>query len=808
MDVTEELDQDSAQTGEESGSERESKYETKDGKPYADDYLNLSEDRVAQLRSICNAMDGRDQWARMIELIRCTLRRYFLIGQQHPYWNADAGQFQVGPSGITLGDEDENQEEFFEEEFNLYAAYHDIFVSVFSQTAAPTRVEPSNLSGESVKASKEAEKYVATYEHFNPPKCAQREVGSLMWTDGRIISVTDFEQDEEKCGTDENGDTLGAEFTAYYGVLESKCPIVEPFKLWPYCRVDRDLDTLSAQDQNPKIASAIEAGGKGAIANNEIARMSRIAVAEGIAQVSSDTLSFLVTESTYWLRPAAFRHLPKDQQAFWIGGTEKDDDGAKEKVEGLCPKGLRVKYIGQIFAGADSKKTLDKQVKVMHARPGTGNARGSKSDAIVPVQMEFNDAMGMYSEMIHKCIPRTWLNIAEDSLAAITEQMSRYGEYSAFESQNGNPLADNIHQETQIDVPASFPVWIQNLQATLPQMLANIQPAIFGGNMDDQKTAKAYQQAKDMSLGVMAIVWVPYLEFKAGVCWQAAKLSSEREQTKMAVQIPQKNGKSKSISLDTSVLRAGGFLCKPVTDQNFPESHTDISNKWIALLQAAPTNPVIAQAFAEPDNLVSLKDAIGLDLVIKGAVARDKQLAEWELMQSGDGPVPDLEATEQKQQAKQQAANQVVQTVNPGAQAPPVPEEPVELKSSVPLRLADDDLEEARTCVRVLNDSKTLEMLTTRPEVVEDLELHLQAHLKRAMQRGIVIPPDLAGIVPAPAPPLPGGLPGAPGAAPPAVSATAGGTPKPGAAAGAPPTTPLIPPPMAATGGPSVTATS
>lgn len=59
---------------------------------------------------------------RVIEIIRCTLRRYFFIGQQHPQWNADAGQFQVGPSGITLGDENENQEEFFEEEFNIYQA--------------------------------------------------------------------------------------------------------------------------------------------------------------------------------------------------------------------------------------------------------------------------------------------------------------------------------------------------------------------------------------------------------------------------------------------------------------------------------------------------------------------------------------------------------------------------------------------------------------------------------------------------------------------------------------------------------------
>lgn len=805
-------DQDRAAQSDGQGEEAESRYETRDGKPYDDDYLNLSDTRVAELRSICQAMDERDQWARMIELIRCTLRRYFLIGQQHPYWNADAGQFQVGPSGVTLGDEDENEEEFFEEEFNLYQSYHDVFVSVFSQTAAPTRVEPSNLSAKSVKAAKEGEKYVETYEHFNPPKCAQRDVATLMWTDGRILAVTDYESDEEKCGTDEHGEILGAEFTRYYGVPESKVPIVEPYKSWPYARVDRDIDTLTAQDENPKIASQIKSQARGQVANNEIARMSRIAVAEGIAQVSSDTLASLVTESMYWLRPAAFRYLDETRRAFWIGGKVKNEDGSEQKVEGLCPKGLRVKFVGAVFAGGDKDKTLDRQVKVLHARPGTGNARGSKSDAIVPVQMEFNDAMGMYSEMIHKCIPRTWLNTQQDSLQAITEQFSRWGEYSAFDPGNAQPLSENIFQEQPIDVPQSFELWLQNLQATLPQMLANIQPAMFGGNMEDQKTAKAYQQAKDMSLGVMAIVWVPYLEFKASVCWQAARLSAKRDETKMVVSIPQKNGKSKRISLDTSVLGQGGFLCKAVTDANFPESHTDIANKWIGLYQAAEQNPngLSARLFQEPDNLAGFRDATGIDLVVSGAAARDRQMLEWELMKGEDGPVPDIDATEAKQQAKQQAAQQVVNTVAPGSPAPPVPPEPMEKMSTVPTRIGDDHIEHARTCRRILESDEVWEMLDSNSNPIEDLILHLTDHLKKAQTAALVIPPDLAGILPPTPPMIPGAIPpqGVPGGAPGAVMPTPGAPKLPGASAGAALGAPLLPPPMNPSGGPSATPTT
>jgi hypothetical protein len=776
-------------------------YETNDGKPLADDLSNLSDERVAELRSICNKFDSRDEWARMIEIIRCTLRRYFYIGIQHPYWNADAGQFQVGPSGPTLGDEDGNQEEFFEEEFNIFTANAKIFMAVFSQNAAPSRMEPDKPKhGDSVKAAREAEKYVEVYQKYNPSKVAQMEVARLMWTDGRVIAVTNYEADEEKCGVDEEGNPLGTEVTEYFGVLESKVPIVGKFKKWPYCKISREFDKTIAQEENPEQASKIEDSARGQVPNNEIARMSRIAVDEGIAQVSSDTLAYLVTEDRWWFRRSAFRVLDKDRQAFWIGDKKKG-------IDGICPKGGRFKFIGQVFCGAklftaNGKpiSAMDAQIRCMHALPGTGNARPSLSDPMVPIQMEFNDAIGMYSELIHKCIPRTFLNVGAEDMAAIVESFSRWGEYSAMEPQNGGSLTENIFQETHLDVPTSFPAWVQNLQGPLSQFISGNQPALFGGNMEDQKTAAAYAQAKDMALGLMAIVWVPYLEFASGIRWQACRLAAERDESQLhqgktiSAVLPMKNNKTKTIDIDVGVLKRGGYLSSSIPDMNFPESHTDKANKWMGLVQAAPTNPLLLQLFQEPDNLVALKDATGIDIVIKGAAARDRQLAEWDEIQAGDGPIPDIDATDARDQRKQQAAQQAMQTVSPGQQAPALPAEPAIEMSSVPIRLADDHLEHARTCVRILNDPKTFEMLEETPEIVKDLELHLTAHLTKAQVSGIVIPPDLLGIIPPPPPPA---MPGAPGAMPP--PAPGGGAPhavKPPIAAVPPPAIapPLVPP--------------
>ena len=239
-----------------------------------------------------------------------------------------------------------------------------------------------------------------------------------------------------------------------------------------------------------------------------------------------------------------------------------------------------------------------------------------------------------------------------------------------------------------------------------------------------------------------------------------------------------------------SVLKRGGFLCKAVTDQNFPESYTDKSNKWMMIWQQAEKNPagLSAQLLALPDNQAALQDAAGIDLEIPGKDARDRQLAEWELMQpkkGGDGPIPDEQATQKAADARQQQAQQVVDTVAPGTQAPPIPPQPEIQQSSVPTRVGDDHIAHARECVRILNSDDVWEMLSTDDAPVKDLILHLTEHLTKAQQGGIVIPPDLLGILPPPPLPSPGIVPpGGPGVAPGAAGAPGAPLPpKPAAAA-------------------------
>jgi hypothetical protein len=771
-DVTEDLqaasDQDTAP---------EQHYETEDGQPYTENFSNLAENRVDQLRGLCTKFNLRDQWARQLEILRCTLKRYFWKGFQHVWWNEDAKCFQVGQNGGAVVAENMNQESTAMQDFNIYKANGKIFSSVFAQNPATVRMEPDQPGEpDSIRAAKEAEKYIRVYDKYNQPQDAQITIGRLLWNDGRVVSITEPSKDGL------------SETTKYVGVLESKLPIFETdFDLITYVKVSTDHDSCAMKGKYPEVADKLSNGGKAASPNDEIARMGRISTAEGITQVSHDTLQYLSTEDQWWYRTSAFYELEEEDRIFFVGGEVKQDDGTTTKEPGIFPEGCKVIFSGETFCGAKAI-SMDDTIAVMHAEPDEGQARNSLGDPHIPVQMEFNDGMNLAAELLKFCVPSLWADIDEVEFAAIKEQLAQYGQIRPKKSKQGEPLGNSFFPEPTVEAPVFLATWLENLQGPLTQLVTLNQPAMFGANMEDQKTAKAYQQALQQSLGVLTIVWVPYKKFTAKIHEQAAKIASQRDQP-FAALVDGKNGKQDTLNIDPSVMR-GGFTCSAVADQSFPESPDLKAQTWKGLKAAAATDPSIARNMDLPDNEAGFRDAIGLtDFVIQGADSRDKQLQEWADMQSGEGPEPDEQATMQRDQQNQQMAQQAVATLAPGQQPTPLPQLPPIMKSSIPIDpLADDNVAEALEMFRILNSpegqkiKKTGNLDPPKPNagpddkgrpgelIWQDGKIHMMAHVAAAMAKGLIVPPPLGGAPPMPppggppkpAPAAPGGAPNAP----------------------------------------------
>lgn len=771
MDVTEQLDQDGTEEAE--------------APDYGPKFLKLPPDKIDQLQSLVNKLNLRDQWGRQIEIIRCALKRYFWLGLQHTWWNNDTASMQVGPQGGAVVAENFNDEDGTAmQDFNIYKPNGKIFISVFAQNPAEVRMEPDQ-PGEpkSIRAAAEAEKYIRVYDKYNPPKDAQILVGRLLWNDGRVISITEASDDGQ------------SETTEYAGVLETKVPIYETdFKLWPYAKCSKDHDILSMKSKHSEVADKLVTGAKSASPNDEIARINRISTAESITQLSHDTLQYLVTEDRWWLRPSAFNDMEPEDRAFWIGGEVGEGEQAQQ-VEGVFPSGCKLTFCGSVFCGAEAV-SMDDRLAVMHAEPGEGQARNSLGDPHVPVQMEFNDGMNLTAELLKFCVPSMWADIDEVEFAAIKEQLAQYGQVRPKKRKPGEPMSNDFYPEPGIEAPAILGIWLENLQGTLTQVVTGNQPAMWGGNMEDQKTAASYKQAKDMSLGLLTIVWVPFSTFCAKIHEQAAKIAATRPKPFAALVYDRKK-KQETLQIDPSTLN-GGFTCSAIVDQGFPESWTTKSQTWKELKAASLQDPSLAADMNLPDNKVGFRDATGLpDFVIQGADSRDKQLEEWAEMQAGEGPEPDEQATQQRDQQAQQA----VTTLTGGGPGPQLPQLPPVMKSSIPVDSeADDHVAEGMEMFKILNSPEGQKLKKTRflkapnpmdpndkgvtgEMIWQDGKLHMMAHVAAGQAKGLMFPPPLGG-----PPPMPMAMPhkagGSPGAPPPgptpnpaSLSAPPGGLP-------------------------------
>lgn len=730
---------------------------------YGPKFLKLPDERISQLRELVNKFNLRDQWGRQIEILRCTLKRYFWIGLQHAWWNNDSQCFQVGQQGGAMNTaENMNEEDGTSvQDFNIYKANGKIFASVFAQNPASVRSEPDQpKDSNSIRASKEAEKYIRVYDKFNPQQEAQIEIGRLLWNDGRIVSITEASEDGK------------TETTEYAGVLETKVPIYETDKkLWPYCKISKDHDVVVLKEKHSEVADKITAGGKAATPNDEIARMARISTAESITQLSQDSLAYLSTENRWWLRPSAFWECDDDARLFFVGGKKKGDDGKEVEEKGIFPNGVKLTFVGETFCGA-VPCSMDEHIEVLHAEPGEGQARNSLGDPHVPVQMEFNDGMNMTAELLKYTIPSLWADMDETEAQAIQSQLAQYGAIRFKKKAEGEPLENSFFPEPQVEAPAVLVAWLENLQGPLTQLVTLNQPAMFGANMEDQKTAKAYGQALQQSLGVLTIVWVPYQNFAAKIKEQAAKIAARRDE-KFAAMVEGSNRQTEAIEIDPLILR-GGFVFSAIPAQGFPESWQAKSTTIKGLMAAAPQNPQIAATLQLPTNQVLIHEAIGVpELDIPSQDPRDKQLLEWSEIQKGEGPEVDEEATAQREQQREtQLATAAQQLGKQPEEMPALPTLGPIYKSSIPVDDSEDHVAEALECSRILNSPEGQKVKRTKDlgdgrngaQIWLDLKLHYQAHIAAGKAKGFVFPPPIEG---APAPmPVPGAgpKPGAPGA--------------------------------------------
>lgn len=699
---------------------------------YGENNETLPDELQAELKTLARMFCEEDRYSRRLEIQECRRARFFWRGLQHLYWDYKSEGWQVfGPAGMGANTTAAMQDSAVLYVTNIYQAFGLSIMAVLTQNMPSVRFEPQDPNDAAdIETAKAAERMRKIIEHQNDAVKLLTETAYYSWNDGRIGAWTRFETDPRT--------QVERETISIMGVLEFKVPITaECMERYPYLQYSDELHVSLVRDEVSKMGfpqdyeKKIEGGARGQ-GEDVYERTARISVKQGVSLLSQsgDTISHLVTRQQTWLRPAAFEMV--------------DDDTHKMQLKETFPNGCRVRFDSGIYTGSWQENMQDSWA-VMHPLPGDGQYRNAIGTSMISVQERFNDIVNITQDVYEKTIPAAWADDGAVDIEAFKRQVSKPGaRYGATKKPN-EALSDLFFYEPPAEVSPDMLQYAKELMGEVSQFLTGAFPALFGGNMEDQKTATGYAMARDQAMGRIGLVWRSTKRFWARVMEQAVRCAAKNRTEDVSMGVPDEHG-----NVDTTQVRIeelkGNIFCFPDTDENFPESYSQKRAALMQLMPMADQDPLMAKTFALPQNQEVIRSLVGLeDFDLAGADARDKQLAEINIMlKSVPVPNPEFENAKMKLAQLQQHSAQgnlapdgMIEQL--GAQLQSTPP----LSSSIPIDpVFDDNADEFQTVQAWINSPEGQKMKKENPVGFQNIRLHgLEHQAALKAQMAAIAPP-------------------------------------------------------------------
>jgi len=684
------------------------------------DPLENDEVGQAQLKALVRKYATQDKMVRRLETQEASLQRFYNKGYQHIWWDNAAGLFAIanGASAFASNDDSTDMPRYMET-YNIYGPYGRISSSVLTQNPPGVNFEPDDPSKSvDIDAAKAAEAYRHFIDRTNQRKKLQSQIADRFWTDSRVVTYTRLVQDADRFGEDETGEPRKVALIEAFGVLETKVPITARSRAeFPYCIILDDLDINIAKELFPEQAQKIQTG-PSTVGESAYERYARLGALQGTNRrlQPGDAYQHLATRHRVWLRPAAFNDCA---------------DAVRDKFKQIYPKGCFVTFCGDAYCGS-REENMDDHIAVGFPRAGDGMNRPSLGKDGVALQDAVNDYKNQEKEYLDYGIGATWCDSALVDNPAVREQISQPGNrYSVPLAPGGvDQMASHFFSEPPAECPPSLIQAYQDMRGAFAQFVLGAPPAIWGGGDAHQETAKGIQILRDQAMGQASIPWGAMQEIFAECYRQAVKaVASVAEDETVTIALPGKNATTVQVTI--ADMARGNFHCIPDTDSNFPQTWGAKRETWMQFLEAAAKNPALADVLNQPDNLEEMVELSGLDIVIPGAEARNKQLAEIEMLLKTQPIPPDPQAVAQYQQMQQMA--QAAQGA--GQPAPPLPPPP-QPEPSVPIDpVIDLHNYEFLKCQEWLNSQERRDAEKNNPQGVVNVRLHALKHYAAMQQQ-------------------------------------------------------------------------
>jgi len=415
----------------------------------------------------------------------------------------------------------------------------------------------------------------------------------------------------------------GQELITFVGALElATPPWCNDFWDYPFLQWQLEVHKGQLKAKYPHAADKIQANNPMS-AEDVYGRASRLAVAQGLPVLQpGDVMYNLVTYLRTWLRRWAFDAL--------------DDKEIAQELKQLFPDGCYCAFAGDTYCESRNEKMGD-HWRVMHTMPGDGSSHPAQGEAALDVQDVVNTIWNMLIEAFEYGIPPIYADSEVLDFEALTQRTVEPGVHVPARARQGQTLAQAFFQPTAAQIPGEMPQFLQELVGPIFQLVTGVTAAVFGGSMDDVKTAKAYQQARDMSLGRLGLCWNVFKQMYAEVMQLAVKCFRENRPGDVERVLPGENSEFESQIIKLADLD-GDTQAQPDPDETYPQLRSQKVGVLQQLMTMAQNAPELAAMLTNPVNLGIMKAILGIDeLDIPGDDARTHQLREIEAMRKAPG---------------------------------------------------------------------------------------------------------------------------------------------------------------------------
>lgn len=572
--------------------------------PSLDDDYELQKKLISKIKE----RNSKGKPNRMEEVQLARDQRLYFRDIQQIYWSEDT-------ENVVFESDSDSP---YDRTFNIYQAYGKIFIATFMGARPKVRAEADDpFDATSIMNTAKAQTYERIYRKVNDTPTMQMEVSRLVWTDSRIITRTVMRED-------------GKVITEFWGTLESrltvtnKADIEKPLKNndlveledeYPLVQLKREYGDNKDADGNSIRKKLTSGQGDSYERNSRIAVKRQAGTDTSIDVMTGDDASSLGTKTWSYMRPEFFENF---------------EEADRVALGEMFPDGLCLIRCGDIYLES-YPCDMDDDLDVILPLPGDGMSRPSVGKTTMSLQESANTGQNLIEEMFDHGIPTTYYDTRTD-IDGLNLSREMPGQSRKATGIAGQALSAGFYQTQAINPPVQLIQYVENVKGPQAQFASGQQPALFGAEMEDQKTASGYAQARTMALGQMAIVWKPYTAWFSREMTRAVRKSSNHGEHISATLPPlRRGGRTESVKISPYDLRGMSFT--NASDENFPETWTEKSNKVMSLLQMGGyLADMVLQD--EPDNLYLLKEMIGLeDLVIPGEDLRNNVLADISQME-------------------------------------------------------------------------------------------------------------------------------------------------------------------------------